>query len=279
MYKLGNIEFEILRAGTFRLDGGAMFGIVPKPVWEKYTPADSLNRIKLSMNVLFVNANGKKILVDTGIGTKHNQKMSEMYDIDTTSTLFSELKRIGYNPGDIDYVIPTHLHLDHMGGSTVREMGQVVPAFPKATWIIQEKEWEGAHDNNPRTIGSYIPDDFEPIKNQLKLANGDFEACKGVTAILTNAHSVGHQIVTLQSGGQTAIYMGDLMPTCAHIRPAWCMGYDVLPLAVARKKEEIIEKSIKENWICIFDHEPNTPLGHVVKTETGYSLKPLEAAK
>ncbi len=276
MYKLGNIQFEILRAGTFRLDGGAMFGIVPKEFWEKQTKSDSKNRIPLSLNVLYIKSGDKNIIVDTGIGTKFDQKGMEMYEISPEWALPKELKRIGLNLEDIDYVIPSHLHLDHMGGATLREMGKAVPSFPKATYIIQEKEWQSANDTNPRSRGSYIKDDFLPIENKMKLVNGDYEVCKGVNVKLTNAHTPGHQCVVLESGGQNAIFMGDLMPTCAHIRPAWCMGYDCFPLDVAKRKEEIIEKSIKEKWICIFDHEISTPVGHIVKTETGYSLRPLD---
>jgi glyoxylase-like metal-dependent hydrolase (beta-lactamase superfamily II) len=274
MHKIGDLEIEVLRAGTFKLDGGAMFGIIPKELWEKGTKPDPRNRISLSLNILVVKAGGKNIVVDTGIGSKHDAKAMDTYEIDKEWKLPLELKRIGLGLDDIHYVIPSHLHLDHMGGATVKEMGKPVPSFPKATYIIQEKEWEAAHDSNPRSRGSYIHDDFEPLKGRIKLVNGDFEVTKGVHVTLTNAHTPGHQCVVLESESKHAIFMGDLMPTCAHIKPAWCMGYDCFPLEVARRKEEIIEKSIKDNWMVIFDHELSTPIGKIVKKDSGYELVP-----
>lgn len=276
--RLGDIELFTVRDGLFRLDGGAMFGIVPKPVWERVAPADDRNRIQLSLNPLLIRTKEKNILVDTGIGSKHDAKWNDLYAVDHRWSVPESLKEIDLSPSDIDLVVPSHMHFDHMGGATVLEGGKAVPTFPKATYVIQKREWDAAHDPNPRTKGSYRPDDFAPIEKagQLKLVDGDEELVPGVWVRHTNAHTPGHQVVFVESQGQTAVYLGDLMPTAGHLKPAWCMGYDLFPYEVARFKQEFLESAEEKGWILVFDHDTETAMARVERKEKGYGIRPVQ---
>lgn len=274
---MGQLWISTVRDGLFKLDGGAMFGIVPRPAWEKVAPPDERNRIQLSLNPLLIQSGQKNILVDTGIGMKYDQKWTDMYGIDHRWTVPQSLRDVGLTPNDIHYVVPTHLHFDHMGGATVREMGKIVPTYPKAVYIVQEREWDAALSNNPRTQGSYLRDDFLPIEQagRLKLIDGDEEIARGVWIRHTNGHTPGHQVVFLESDGQKAVYLGDLMPTVGHLRPAWCMGYDVFPMEVARIKQEMLERASKEAWILMFDHDVRVAMAQVRKGRKDFELEPI----
>jgi glyoxylase-like metal-dependent hydrolase (beta-lactamase superfamily II) len=276
--QLGQIQLASVRDGLFKLDGGAMFGIVPRPVWEKVAKPDERHRIQLGLNPLLIRTPSKNILVDTGIGNKYDAKWNDQYAIDHKWTVPASLKRVGLSVNDIHYVVPTHMHFDHMGGATVRESGKVVPTYPKAMYVVQEREWAAALTNNPRTRGSYLDDDFLPIEaaNRLKLIDGDEELTRGVTVRHTNAHTPGHQIVMIESDGQKAVYLGDLMPTAHHLKPAWCMGYDVFPMEVARFKAEFLERAAKENWVLIFDHDVTVAMARVIKEGSNYNLLPTQ---
>lgn len=276
-FRIGEIELFTVRDGLFRLDGGAMFGIVPRPVWERVAPPDERNRIRLSLNPLLIRTGKKNILVDTGIGSKRDAEWNDRFGVDHRWSVPESLKEIGLSTADIDLVIPSHLHFDHMGGATVLEGGKPVPTFPRATYLVQRAEWEAAHDPNPRTKGSYLREDFEPVEKagRLKLLDGEEEVVPGVRVRPTGAHTQGHQIVFIESGGRTAVYMGDLMPTTAHLKPAWCMGYDLFPYDVARWKLEILERAEREGWILIFDHDLETAMARVERKEKGYALEPV----
>lgn len=276
--QVGQIQVAPVRDGLFKLDGGAMFGIVPKPVWEKVNKPDERNRIQLALNPLLIRTATKNILVDTGIGNKYDAKWNDLYAIDHRWSVPESLKRMGLSVNDIHYVIPTHLHFDHMGGATVREGGRVVPTYPKASYIVQEKEWDASRLNNPRTRGSYLDDDFLPIEaaGRLKLIDGDEEVTKGVWIRHTNAHTPGHQIVFIESDGHKAVYLGDVMPTSSHMKPGWCMGYDVFPMEVARIKTEILERACKENWTLIFDHDVTVAMARVIKEGNNFALMPVQ---
>lgn len=270
--KIGDISLDIVSDGRFKLDGGAMFGIVPKPLWERLSPADSRNRIQLSLNPLLIRSEGVNILVDTGIGNKHDHKFRDMYAIEHDWTLIKSLDRLGVKPADINYVVPTHMHFDHMGGATLAHAGSIEPAFPKAVFIIQRAEWENARLQNPRNKGSYLEDDYLVLerRGQIKLADGDCEVAPGVNVIKTGGHTPGHQIVKITSNGQTAVYAGDLIPTKSHIRPAWCMGYDLFPLEVASWKESFLKEAAENDWTLVFDHETSTAMVKIRKTPKGY---------
>ncbi len=267
--KIGNFELKIVSDGTFSLDGGAMFGIVPEPAWSRVYPHDEKNRIKLSLNPLLIKCPGKNILVDLGIGNKFNEKFASIYDIDHTANLFRSLETAGIHPEDISYVIPTHLHLDHAGWATIAQGGEIVPAFPKATYLVQEKELELAHDPNPRVKSSYIRENFLPLEKakKIKLLKGDEEIIPGVVIRHTGGHTWGHQIVEISGNGQCAVYTGDIIPTAAHHKAAWCMGYDLDPYSVSKQKMHILKKAYENGWILVLVHQLGNPFFKVAQNE------------
>jgi glyoxylase-like metal-dependent hydrolase (beta-lactamase superfamily II) len=278
MQKLGDFELHAVSDGTFRLDGGAMFGIVPKPVWEKSAPADARNRILLALTTLLVKAGSKTILVDTGLGDKHDAKFLDLYDVKRPRPLVEGLAALGVRPEHVDVVVLSHLHFDHAGGATRREGAELVPTFPKATYVVQEGMWEEALDPNPRTKGSYIQDDFVPLKNQgrVKFAKGDEEVAPGVRVRLTAGHVKHHQGVEIESCGRKAFYWADLLPTSHHVKPAWVMSYDLYPHEVASIKERMVARAAEERWINVFEHDPEIAMGVFVKDAKGYRVETLE---
>lgn len=275
MQKLGRFELHAVSDGFFRLDGGAMFGIVPKVVWEKVTEVDARNRIRLSLSCLLIRTGRRNILVDTGIGTKHDAKFVEMFGIEHPPTAPESLKRLGLSVEDVDAVVMSHLHFDHAGGATVREGGEVRPTYPKATYFIQRGMWEEAQIPNARTKGSYLPDDFLPLEmhGRLKLIDGEFEIEPGVLCRKTGGHVKNHQVVFVESEGRKAIYWADLLPTSNHVRPAWTMGYDLYPHEVADIKERWLRDAIAQEWINFFEHDPKVCMARV---REGYTVEPLE---
>jgi len=279
MIRVGEFELRAVSDGTFRLDGGAMFGIVPKPAWEKVAPADEKNRILLSLTNLLLKANGNWILVDTGIGTKHEQKFVDMYAVQHPTTTPESLAKEGLNPEDINYVVLSHLHFDHAGGATVRKNGELVPTYPNATYIVQEGMWHEAQEPNPRTKGSYMPDDFLPLQKSghLKLIPGEYEITQGVRCVPTGGHVKHHQVVKFESKGQKGIYWADLLPTTAHIKPAWVMGYDLFPHEVAALKQKMLADAMREGWVNVFEHDPNIAMARILDDHKGgFTVETLE---
>ncbi len=282
MQRVGDFELHALSDGFFRLDGGAMFGIVPKPVWEKACPPDERNRILLSLTCLLVKTGRKTVLVDTGIGDKRDAKFTEMYAVDRSRNLPGSLAEVGMKPEDIDYVVLSHLHFDHAGGATRREInGDVTPTFPKATYIIQEGMWNEALDPNPRTKGSYMKEDFTELRQRgrVKFVRGDEEVTPGVRTRLTGGHVRHHQGVEIESQGRKAFFWGDLLPTTHHAKPAWVMSYDLFPHEVASMKEKMVAQAAAEDWLNVFEHDPDVAMGRFVKDEKGYRVEPVERVK
>lgn len=218
--KLGSIDIFSVSDGEFRLDGGAMFGVVPRAIWEKTNPPDEKNRVTLGLNPLLVRTSEANILVDTGIGGKGDEKFNSTYGVDRKKTLKGSLKDKGLAPEDIDIVICTHLHFDHAGGNTVVEGGRLVPAFPKARYMVQRGEWEAAMSPNERTRASYRPIDFVPLMDAgvLELIEGDGEVAKGVSVFRTSGHNRDIQLVAVRSEGKTAVFLGDIIPTTTHLK-------------------------------------------------------------
>jgi len=279
MIRLGDFELHAVRDGFFRLDGGAMFGIVPKVAWERVTAADDKNRITLSLTNLLIRAHGKNILVDTGIGTKHDPKFVDMYAIVHPPTTPESLGKIGVKPEDIHHVIISHLHFDHAGGATIRRNGDVVSTYPNAEYLIQEGMWREAQEPNPRTKGSYFPEDFLPLEKtgKLKLIRGDHEVVPGVRCVLTGGHVKHHQVVRIESRGEKAIYWADMMPTSNHVKPAWVMGYDLFPHEVAALKQKWLAEAIREGWVNVFEHDPAISMARIVDDgKGGFRVEPLE---
>jgi glyoxylase-like metal-dependent hydrolase (beta-lactamase superfamily II) len=279
MIRLGEFELHAVRDGFFRLDGGAMFGIVPKVAWERVTTADEKNRITLSLTNLLIRAHGKNILVDTGIGTKHDAKFVDMYAIVHPPTTPESLAKVGVKPEDVHYVVLSHLHFDHAGGATIRRNGDVVPTYPNAEYVVQEGMWREAQEPNPRTKGSYYPEDFLPLEKagRLRLIRGDHELAPGVRCVLTGGHVKNHQVVRIESRGEKAIYWADMMPTSNHVKPAWVMGYDLFPHEVAALKQKWLADAVRERWVNVFEHDPAVSMARIADDgKGGYRVEPLE---
>ncbi len=279
--KLGAFEIYPVSDGRFRLDGGAMFGVVPKALWEKCCPADELNRIPLSLTALLIRANGKNILVDTGLGPKEDEKFQRMFAVERTPTILESLKRLGLGPDDIHLVINTHLHFDHAGGNTIREKdGSIKPAFPKARYLIQQGEFEDAACANERTRASYREDNFTPIAHmkQWEFLHGDTELVPGVTAVVTAGHTCRHQSVKIESEGQIAFFLGDLIPTVSHLPLPYIMGYDLFPIQTLETKRWVLDRAFEEQWLLLFEHDPVVRAGYVRREQDGkYVLREVTA--
>jgi glyoxylase-like metal-dependent hydrolase (beta-lactamase superfamily II) len=263
---LGEYELITVSDGTFRLDGGAMFGVVPKSIWDKINPADPRNRILLSLNCLLVRAAGKNILIDTGIGARCDQKSYKIYEINRSPGLEENLKKVSIPPEKIDSVILTHLHFDHCGGNTKLDArGNLVPSFPNAEYIVQRKEWEDAFNPNERTKGSYREDDLLALQKagQLHLIDGDSEVAPGIHAVVTGGHTRGHQIVSIENAGKRCIFWGDLIPTTGHINVPYIMSYDLFPLDTIAQKKKWEEIAVSEKCICYFEHDPRITFAYL----------------
>lgn len=270
--KLGAFDIVPVTDGRFRLDGGAMFGVVPKVLWQKCCPADDLNRIPLSLTCLLIRAHGKNILVDTGLGDKEDAKFYSMFAVERTPSLDDSLKRQGLSRDDIHLVINTHLHFDHAGGNTIKyDDEQLSSAFPKAVYHVQRGEYEDAARANERTRASYRRDNFTPIAhvNQWEFLNGDTELLPGITAVVTAGHTRFHQSVKIESEGKTAFFLGDLIPTVSHLPLPYIMGYDLYPIQTLETKRWVLDRAFEENWLLVFEHDPLVQAGHVRKDVEG----------
>lgn len=278
--KLGAFEICPVTDGRFRLDGGAMFGVVPKVLWERCCPADERNRIQMGLNCLLIRARGKNILVDTGVGAKADAKFLDMFAVDRTPPLHESLKQQGLAAEGVHLVVNTHLHFDHCGGNTVREDGQVVSAFPKAKYFVQRGEYEDAVRANERTRASYRRENFTPIAHvdQWEFLDGDTELLPGVSVVVTGGHTAHHQAVKIESEGKVALYLGDLIPTVSHLPLPYIMGYDLYPVQTLEAKRGVLDRAFEEHWLLIFEHDPKVQMGYVKKDGEGkYYLEEVKA--
>ncbi|HEY6260700.1 MAG TPA: MBL fold metallo-hydrolase [Nitrospiraceae bacterium] len=279
--KLGSFEIYPVTDGRFRLDGGAMFGVVPKVIWGKCCAADELNRIPLSLTCLLIRAHGKNILVDTGLGSKEDDKFQRMFAVDRTPTLLESLKHLGLDRDDIHMVINTHLHFDHAGGNTMKEAnGTITSTFPKAQYFIQHGEYEDAARANERTKASYRRDNFTTIAhvNQWEFLRGDTEVLPGITAVVTAGHTRCHQGVKIESEGKVAFFLGDLIPTVSHLPLPYIMGYDLFPIQTLETKRWVLDRAFEQQWLLLFEHDPLVQAGHVRKDQEGkYLLQEVNA--
>jgi glyoxylase-like metal-dependent hydrolase (beta-lactamase superfamily II) len=271
--KLGDFTIHALDAGSQRLDGGAMFGVVPKPLWEKRIPADDRNRIRLAMRCLLVETPDALVLIDNGAGNKESDKFRDTYGIDNAPAAAGHATRLedaiaaaGFSAADIDIVIDTHLHFDHAGGNTQRAPdGSIVLSFPAARYVVQRGEYEWAHLRNERIQASYLPDNFDPVMaaGRFDLVEGDVELLPGISVLRTPGHTPHHQSVLLRSGGETACFLADLIPTSAHLPLPWIMGYDVEPLVTLETKRRLLERARAGAWLLVFEHDPEVPWGRL----------------
>lgn len=277
---LGPIEIYGLRDGYFYLDGGAMFGVVPKPLWAKLFPADESNRIQMGLNSILIRTEKEIILVDTGVGSLIPPKFYEYYAIERKPDLLESLKGIGFSAEEITCVINTHLHFDHCGGNTSRDAkGDIVPTFPNAEYVIQKGEWDYALNPHFRDKVSYFRDNFLPLKKfgQLRLVDGDTEVTKGVFVELMPGHTSFHQGVRVQSGEETLVFFGDMVPTSAHLGLGYIASYDLFPVTTLETKVKFFEKAAKSKWIIALDHDPVHYFGRVSKVKDKFVFEPLES--
>ena len=274
-FAVGEARVTVLHDGTIALDGGAMFGVVPRVVWEKRDPPDERNRVALGLNVALIESGGKRVLVDTGMGDRWSEKEVRMYRIDRSTTLLQGLRACGLGPPDIDVVVNTHLHFDHAGGNTRREGDRLVPTFPRARYVVQRGEWDDATHPHERSRASYRTDDFLPLEvaGQLDLIEGEAEVAPGVRAVRVGGHTTHHQMVVVESGGETMVVPTDLLPTSSHLPLPFVMGYDLFPVATVEAKRKLLDAAVAGGWRILFYHDPRTPLGRVRREGDGYTLE------
>ena len=282
---IGNLRVHAIQAGGQRLDGGAMFGVVPKPLWERRIPADERNRIQLGMRCLLIEHPSGLVLIDSGAGNKENAKFIDIYGIENAgrngrTALEDGLAQVGVRPEDVDFLLSTHLHFDHAGGNTfIDEAGTVRPTFPKARYFVQRGEYEYATHTNERTAASYFDRNYAPTleSGQLELIDGNRDLMEGISSIVTPGHTPHHQSFLIRSGGEAAVFLGDLVPTRAHLPLPWIMGYDVEPLVTLESKRELLARAAREGWTVIFEHDATVPWGHVQHDGKAYGLLPESA--
>ncbi len=270
--KIDGFDLLLVSDGTFKLDGGAMFGTVPKPVWEKYFRADERNKITLGTNVLVIKSGKNTALVDLGMGDKFDKKLEGIYEIDRTKTLLQDLSEKEIEREAVTHIFITHGHLDHTGWATTYSHDKIVPTFPNAKYYMQEDTLKEIREPNQKTKPNYNYLNFENLDDHIELLNGDEEVFPGVELIKSGGHTKGHQVVTLRVGNKTFIYFGDLIPTSAHIKPAYVMAYDLYPMDTFSKKKEILEKAFEGGWTLFFEHDPATPSAQLADIES-YTLK------
>ncbi|MCX7973343.1 MAG: MBL fold metallo-hydrolase [Candidatus Aminicenantes bacterium] len=273
-----NFEIWALREGYFYLDGGTMFGIVPKIIWEKKAPADRLNRICLATNFLLIRTPKGNILVETGLGENWPAKFREIYAIDLTPGLKRALKEVGIGPEDINFVINTHLHFDHCGHNTEKRGDDFLPTFPRALYLIQKGEWEAALNPNERDKSSYLEANFLPLMKagQVELIEGDKEIMPGVKIVLTPGHTAFHQSVLISDGTKEIFFAGDLVPTSAHIGLSYIMSYDLFPTETLKTKKWWLNQAVEKNWIVAYVHDPSCFFSLVKKDKDKFVVVPFE---
>jgi len=268
---LGDFELTALSDGIYHLDGGAFFGVVPKVVWSKKVTADESNRVPTGLNSVLVRdkeRRGPTILIETGIGNKLSEKMAQLYG--QPAQLLDNLSVTAISPGYIDIVINTHLHFDHCGWNTVLRAGKPVATFPNAKYYVQEGEWQHAHENQ-RDAVSYMTHNYDPLveTGQMQLLRGDQEIVPGISAKVFPGHTRDMQAIIIESGGQTACYISDLIPTSAHVDLNWVMSFDLYPLETIESRKRYYSRAIPEKWLTMFTHDPATPWAYLEKDDRG----------
>jgi glyoxylase-like metal-dependent hydrolase (beta-lactamase superfamily II) len=284
---VGSLRVHALQAGLQHLDGGAMFGVVPKNLWERKIPADAKNRIPLGMRCLLIEHPDALVLVDTGVGDKENEKFAAIYGVENApvgavgpTQLESALAESGFAASDVDLVINTHLHFDHAGGNTRRgEDGSPVLAFPNARYVARRGEWDWAHHTNERTAASYFAHNYDPVHaaGRLELVDDDREVLPGISLRRTPGHTPHHQGILVESDGERLFYLADLVPTSSHVPLPWIMGYDVEPLVTLETKRRVWAEAASERWTVMFEHDATNAFGRIVADGRGYGCEVLGA--
>jgi glyoxylase-like metal-dependent hydrolase (beta-lactamase superfamily II) len=277
--RVGSFEITALTDGTFRLDGGAMFGVIPKTMWSRRTEADERNRIPMGIRPLLVRTPTTTMLIDAGIGDKFGPKEADIYGFEDVPALERSLAAEGLSPGDIDVVLATHLHFDHAGGFTVIRDGVPVPRFPRARYLIRRGEWDDATRPNERTRASYLPDNYVPLADAgvVDFIEADGDVLPGVSVWRTGGHTMHHQIVRFDSGDRPAIFAADLIPTAAHVDLAWIMGYDLYPMDTMAYKRRFLDEAIAGEYAIFFEHDPAIAAGVIRPDGRRLRVEPLPA--
>jgi glyoxylase-like metal-dependent hydrolase (beta-lactamase superfamily II) len=280
--RLGSVELKLVSDGVIRMDGGSMFGVVPKTIWGRMRPADRQNRVELGLNCLLIRTAGKNVLVDTGVGTKHSPRVRDIFQM-KAGKLVANLAQEGLAPQDIDLVVLTHLHFDHAGGCTrYNRQGNPEPVFPRATYLAQQRDWTEATHTNERMRAAYLPQDFLPLEEarQLELLDGDAELLPGLWVRRTGGHTNGHQKVYIESQGEKAACLGDVLPLPQHLPPHYVTAFDVCPLDTVEAKRRWLGQAEQENWLLIFGHGTDQKAGYLTRNDEGrleLSPHPLES--
>jgi glyoxylase-like metal-dependent hydrolase (beta-lactamase superfamily II) len=278
--RFGELELVPLFDGFFRLDGGAMFGVVPKPLWERRAPADDRNRITLGLRPLLVRGE-RTMIVDAGIGGKMDAKSESIYAIDRARTLSDGLAESGLDAAGIEIVLATHLHFDHAGGFTERgPSGALRPAFPRARYVIHRAEWGDATHPHERNRASYLAENLVPLLDAgaVDFLEADAVVMPGVRVVRTGGHTMHHQIVFVESGGRTAVFAADLVPTAAHIDEPWIMGYDLYPMDTLAFKRTFIREAIDREYLIFFEHDPAIAAGYIRERGGRRFVEPVNTA-
>jgi glyoxylase-like metal-dependent hydrolase (beta-lactamase superfamily II) len=278
--QIGDYRVEVIPDTEFRLDGGAMFGVVPRNLWAQVCPPDDQNRIRLTMNCVFIDTGEEKVLIETGIGDKWTPRETAMYGIERERLLTETLRaQTGVAADEITIVVNTHLHFDHAGGNTTRNVdGEVVPTFKNARYFVSAAELEHADTPSERDRASYILDNWVPLleSGQLETREGDYEVVPGLHMQTEPGHNRSMQCWRLDRGGNTIFGFADLVPMRAHIRPPWIMGYDLFPLETLEAKKRLLPKAVEENWLCLFYHDPDAALCRLVIEDNRIKAIPFE---
>jgi len=261
--QLGDWELLAVRDAFFRLDGGSMFGVIPKTLWERKKPADERNRIHLGLNCLLVKSPNWIALIECGIGEKMSPAEEDIYGLERDRSLLGELTDEGLGCEDIDFVILSHLHLDHCGWGTIRDGDSFNPTFPRARYIIQESEWRAAANPDGRSKASYDGRNFQALERErvMHMVDGTAEIVPGLRVVPTGGHTPGHQIVILEAGGSRCLFLGDLVPTMAHLKTSWHMGWDLFPLELMAAKERVLKEAAARDDLLFFTHEDGEAFG------------------
>ena len=275
---LGDLELVPLLDTYFRLDGGAMFGVVPKPLWERRAPADDRNRIHLATRPLLVRFGSRRMIIDGGIGDKMDAKSVEIYGIDASRSLEQSLVEAGESSASIDIALASHLHFDHVGGFTARDAnGTLRPRFPNARYVARTAEWEDATHPHERNRASYLQENFVPLHEAgvLQFVDGDAEIVPGVRVVRSGGHTMHHQVVRIESGNKTAVFAADMIPTTAHIDEPWIMGYDLYPMDTLAFKRTFIREAIDREYLIFFEHDPKIAAGYIREKQGRKYVEPV----
>jgi glyoxylase-like metal-dependent hydrolase (beta-lactamase superfamily II) len=276
---LPDFELTPLLDGYIRLDGGAMFGVVPKTLWSKRLPPDDRNRITMAMRPLLIRpARGPLMLVDAGAGDKLDAKSQDIYGLDRAENLDLAMARAGVRPDDIELVIASHLHFDHAGGFTVRRAdGTIVPRFPNARYVVHRGEWEDATHPHERNRASYFAENYVPLQDAgvVTFIAEDGEILPGVRVRRTGGHTRWHQMITIESAGKTAVFAADLMPTAAHVDVPWIMAYDLYPMETLAFKRAFVQEAIDREYLIFFEHDPHLAAGYIRQAGGRLSIEPV----